>query len=193
MRDTLAFFVKAFSRLKRRVWSVVRVIWLNFTNFGYYRPLPMSTMIYGRVLTLESPTRLHMGPRGRIGDSVYFATGQKSEIVLGTEVFINLGCVLVASERIEIGERTSIAEYVSIRDQEHYVKKSVGTRDQGFRIKAVKIGRNVWIGRGAYIGPGSVIGDGCVIAANSVVSGGNFPPNVLIAGAPASIKKSIDS
>lgn len=131
-----------------------------------------------------------MGPNGRLGDSVYFATGRDSYIELGTEVFLNIGCVLVASKRIEIGDQTSIAEYVTIRDQEHRVKSGIGTRGQGYHTSPVKIGRGVWIGRGVYIGPGVEIGDGCVVAANSVVKG-TFPPNVLIAGAPAKIKRSI--
>lgn len=131
-----------------------------------------------------------MGPRGKIGGSVYFATGRESRIEIGEKVFINLGCVLVASELIEIGPRCSIAEYVTIRDQEHRVAPGEGTRDQGFQVAPVRIGKDVWIGRGVYIGPGVTIGDGSVVAANSVVRG-HFPANVLIAGAPAVIKKEI--
>lgn len=180
--------VKAISRGVRRLQSLLRVVFLNFSNFGYYYPLPLSTIVYGRVLTLEAPTRLKMGKYGRIGDSAYFATGLHSEIILGSEVFINVGCVIVSSERIEIGSRTSVAEYVTIRDQEHKVAQGGGTRGTGFEIAPVHIGKNVWIGRGSYIGPGTRIGDGCVVGANSVVHG-TFPSNVLIAGAPATVKK----
>ena len=182
--------VKALSRALRRTRSLLRVLWYNATNFGYYAPLPLSTYIYGRILTLEAPTRVRMGPNGKIGDSVYFATGKQSSIEIGDSVYINLGCVIVASERIEIRRSTSIAEYVTIRDQEHRVNPGLGTRDQGFVLAPITIGEAVWIGRGVYIGPGTKIGDGCVVAANSVVKG-SFPPNVLIAGAPAVIKREI--
>ena len=190
MPGALAVGVKAISRGTGKLASALRVVWYNATRFAYHRPLPFSTTVYGRILTLEAPTRLRMGPSGRIGDGVYFATGLRSEIVIGKEVFINLGCVIVASERVEIGDRSSVAEYVSIRDQEHVVSPGKGTRDQGFKIAPVQIGKNVWIGRGSYIGPGTTIGDGSVVAANSVVRG-QFPADVLIAGAPAEVKRKL--
>lgn len=189
MRGAL-ILVKALSRIHLRVRSLLALSWHNLTNFGFHCPLPLSTIIYGRILTLESPTRLRLGRRCRVGDSSYFATARAAEILVGDDVNINLGCVFVACELIRIGSRTSIAEYVSIRDQEHRVAAGMGTRDQGYRVAPILIGENVWIGRGAYIGPGTVLGDGCVVAANSVVKG-QFPPNVLVAGAPAVIKRSI--
>ena len=190
MYSTIEVVVKVVSRVRRRTTSLLRVLWHNATNFCYYSSLPLSTTVYGRILTLDAPTRVRMGANGKIGDSVYFATGGESRIEIGHSVFINLGCVIVASELIEIGQNTSIAEYVTIRDQEHRVIRGKGTRDQGYVVAPVKIGKAVWIGRGSYIGPGVSIGDGCVIAANSVVKG-IFPPNVLIAGAPAVIKREI--
>lgn len=186
----MSLVIKGVSRGVRRLQSILRVAFLNVSNFGYYDSLPLSTIVYGRVLTLEAPTRLKMGAHGRIGDSVYFATGLDSEIILGSEVFINIGCVIVSSKRIEIGSRTSIAEYVTIRDQEHEVAPGGGTRGAGFKVAPIQIGKNVWIGRGVYIGPGTRIGDGCVIGANSVVHG-TFPSNVLIAGAPATVKRDL--
>ena len=190
MFSAVEIAVKGVSRVRRKATSLLRVLWHNATNFAYHAPLPLSTTVYGRILTLEAPTRVRMGPHGKIGDSVYFATGKASHIEIGERVFINLGCVIVASKLIKIGARTSIAEYVTIRDQEHRVVPGHGTRDQGFNVAPVSIGEDVWIGRGVYIGPGVTIGDGCVVAANSVVRS-SFPPGVLIAGVPAVVKKEI--
>lgn len=58
-------------------------------------------------------------------------------------------------------------------------------------IASVTIGSNVFIGYGSTILPGVKIGDNVVIGANSVVSK-NIPSNVVAAGVPAKIIKSID-
>mgnify|MGYP002672982789 FL=1 len=57
--------------------------------------------------------------------------------------------------------------------------------------KEIWIGENVWIGAGAIVLPGCRIGNNCVIAAGSVVCR-DIPDNVMVAGVPAKIKKSIE-
>ncbi|MEP5151427.1 acyltransferase, partial [Planktotalea sp.] len=91
---------------------------------------------------------------------------------------------------IKIGDRVAIGEQVSIRDQQHIHTIGKGVRDQGFEVAPVMIGANTWIGRGVFIGPGTRIGKDCIVAANSVVHG-EFPDGVLIAGAPAKVRKSL--
>ena len=53
---------------------------------------------------------------------------------------------------------------------------------------SIKIGNHVWIGLGAIIFKGVTIGDGAAIAAGSIVLK-DVPPNSLVAGVPAQIKK----
>jgi acetyltransferase-like isoleucine patch superfamily enzyme len=125
-----------------------------------------------------------------IGHDVFFQAARRGSIVLGSSVSVNTGCHIVASESVEIGDNVAIGEFVSIRDQEHQFKPATGVRGQGFRVGPVTIGSNVWIGRGVYIGPGALISEGSIVAANSVVRD-VFPPNVLIAGAPATIRRRI--
>lgn len=52
----------------------------------------------------------------------------------------------------------------------------------------IVIGKDVWIGARAIILPGVHIGDYSVVAAGSVVTK-DVPSGVLVAGAPAVIKK----
>ncbi|MGE0665701.1 MAG: acyltransferase [Sphingomonadales bacterium] len=180
--------VRAASHVLHRLACKARLLRYNLTLFGFYRAAPWSTTIYGRLLSLHVPCRVSMGRRCHLGDGTYFATTLQSVIRIGDDVTVNLGCVLVAVEGISIGDRVAIAEYVSIRDQEHRFAPGSGVRGQGFTTAPVEIGDNVWIGRGAYVGPGSRIGANSIIGAGSVVRG-EFPPGVLIAGAPATIRK----
>ncbi|MER8785431.1 acyltransferase [Mesorhizobium sp. M1006] len=167
-----------------------RLAYYNLTLFGWYKTAPWSTTIYGRINRLHVPIRISLGKNCRLGNDLYLATARAAEIVIADDVNINLGCVLVAVERIAIGARTSIAEYVSIRDQAHRFETGLGTRGLGFKSAPIQIGENVWIGRGAFIGPGTTIGANSIVGANSVVHG-TFPPNVLIAGVPATVRKQL--
>lgn len=156
----------------------------------FFKKLGRGVMFRGRV-RLPLPLRnISIGDSCDIGDAVYFHTGRAAQITIGDSCLFNTGCHLVANESITIGDNVSVGEYVSIRDQDHLFNVETGVVGQGYKVAPVVIGDNVWIGRGAYIGPGTRIERGTIIGANSVVRG-IFPGNVLIAGAPAIVKKKL--
>jgi acetyltransferase-like isoleucine patch superfamily enzyme len=164
---------------------------LRWTCPLFFKGVGKRCFFMGR-LRLPLPLRnVTIGNDCVIGDSVYFQTGRSSHIVIGQNCSLNSGCHIIANERIAIGDNVAIAEYVSIRDQEHRFSPDTGVRGQGYHVAPVAIGSNVWIGRGVYIGPGTTIERGSIVGANSVVQG-VFPPNVLIAGAPATVKRKLD-
>ena len=156
----------------------------------FFERIGQGTQFTGRVRLPMPFRKIRIGRECMIGHDVFFQTGRFSHIQIGDAVSLNSGCHLVASQSITIGNNVAIGEYVSIRDQEHRFTPETGVRGQGFHVAPVTIGENVWIGRGVYIGPGTQIGSGSIVAANSVVRG-TFPPNVLIAGAPAKIRRCI--
>ena len=88
------------------------------------------------------------------------------KIILGNRCFVNRNCMIVAHEKITIGDGTTIGPNVCIYDHDHNYKK-IGQND--FISKPISIGKNVWIGAGAIIMKGVEIGDGAVIAAGTVV------------------------
>ncbi len=164
--------------------------WYNLRAFIWHKPAPFSTRFYGALRFSHLPCRVEIGQRCGFGDGITLAPAMNGVITIGDESTLNQGCVLVASERISIGRRVAVGEYVSIRDQEHNFVPGKGVRNQGFRVAPVEIGDCTWIGRNVFIGPGTRIGRSCIVGANSVVHG-TFPDGVLIAGSPAVIKKRV--
>ncbi|WP_340587914.1 acyltransferase [Erythrobacter alti] len=184
----MASLLTAISAGFQKITMALRWAWYNLRVFVWHSPAPAGTRFYGPIQFSHLPCRIELGQDCVLGENLLLAPGRKAVIQIGDETTINRGSVLVASERITIGKRVAIAEYVSIRDQEHIHVPGKGVRDQGFSIDPVEIGDFSWIGRNTYIGPGTKIGRDCIVGANSVVRG-VFPDGVLIAGAPAVIKK----
>lgn len=171
-------------------WWYFKGLLLRLVSPLYFERLGPRAQFTGRVRLPMPFRKIRIGRDAMIGHDVFFQTGRHSRITIGDGVSLNTGCHIVASESIVIGDGVAVGEYVSIRDQDHRFTPETGVRGQGFRIEPVVIGDNVWIGRGVHIGPGTKIGAGSIVAANSVVRG-KFPPGVLLAGAPATIRRRI--
>lgn len=133
-------------------------------------------------------SNIRIGSNVVIKYNVYFQTGKHSSIRIGDGCMINSFTHIVAADKIKIGNDVAIAERVTIRDQEHLFAKDKSVRGTGFKSEPIIIGDNCWIGCGVYIGPGTKLRSGTIVGANSVVSG-EFPANVVIAGAPAKVVK----
>lgn len=123
---------------------------------------------------------------------------QRSEIIasggtlsIGDGAFVGTGTFIVARQSITIGDHALIAEYVTIRDQDHRYGGDVPTAKNGFETSPIVIGDNVWIGAKATITRGVTIGDNAVIAAGAVVID-DIPPNAIVGGVPAKILKMIN-
>lgn len=147
------------------------------------------------------PADLHIGAGVRVrvtdGGTTSFAAGcsidrhatvivKGGRLDVGANGYIGTGAVLVARESIRIGEGVLIAEYVSIRDQEHAFDGVSPTHMNGFRTAPIVIGNNVWLGAKVTVTMGVTIGDNAVIGANSVVTR-DIPANAVAAGAPARV------
>jgi acetyltransferase-like isoleucine patch superfamily enzyme len=108
---------------------------------------------------------------------------------IGPRSFVGTGSFIVSCLSIEIGSDALIAEYVSIRDQEHdFSDASRPIRSQGRVTAAVRIGADVWIGAKATVLKGSTIGDHSIVGANAVVIG-DLPANSICVGVPARVKR----
>jgi len=108
------------------------------------------------------------------------------ELTVESAGHIGIGSVIVARESIHIGRDVLIAEYVTIRDQDHAFGGKTSTTTSGFSTSPIVIGNNVWLGAKARVTKGVTIGDNTVIGANSVVTR-DIPANVLAVGVPARV------
>ena len=126
----------------------------------------------------------------RLGDGVSIGRHAlvlcKGDLTIGPRGFLGQGCVVAASESIEIGADALIAEYVTIRDQDHEFEGENSTASNGMRVSPIKIGDNVWIGAKATIVRGVAIGENAVIGANAVVTK-DVPANAVVVGVPARV------
>lgn len=126
-----------------------------------------------------------------LGHNLSIQTVKGSKIKIGNNVTINDNCFITALFGIDIGEGTSIAENVSIRDFNHcYAQKKIPLKEQGFEGDKIIIGKNCWLCKGCIILPGVTIGDGAVVAANAVVTK-DVPSYTVVGGVPAKLIKTI--
>lgn len=106
-------------------------------------------------------------------------------IFFGDFVYINSNTLIVAKEKIEIGNNVLIGPNVIINSGMHnYNDSSKTIREQGHACKPITIQDDVWIGANSVIMPGVTIEKGAIIGAGSIVTH-SIPSYVVAVGAPA--------
>lgn len=149
---------------------------------------------FARRVQISDGVQLRTHDDGRIMIGEGTSIGRGSEIVggggvvwIGRNVRIGRGCVIVARSSIRIGDGTQLAEYVTIRDQDHDTNGDTPVRSSGFLVDAIEIENDVWIGAKASVLRGSKVGSRSVVAAHAVVKS-VVPADVVVVGIPAKIK-----
>ncbi len=124
------------------------------------------------------------GENFRIEDGCRFMGEPK--ISVGKNFYANAYCHLLGE--ITIGDNVMLGPKVVVWGRNHGTKAGIPMREQPSDAAPVLIGNDVWIGANATILKGVVIHDGAVVAAGSVVNR-DVPPNAIVAGVPAVVKK----
>lgn len=110
-------------------------------------------------------------------------------ISIGSDVYINFGCVILDCGQVSIGNNTLIGPNVGLFSGNHTTdaeERATG----GLIPKPITIGNRVWICGNVSIVPGVTIGDDSIIGAGSVVTR-DIPSGVIAAGNPCRVLRKI--
>lgn len=181
---------------KKGLILILRLIFVPFYDAKYLRGRYFDESFTGWIWAAQGvffQRILRRNPSARYPVSPSTCIDDPSNLIFDPNDLQNLmhtGCYFSNAHggTIIIGSGTVIAPNVGIVTTHH--KLTDVTQHQ--EPKDVIIGRNCWLGMGSVILPGVTLGDGVVVAANAVVTQ-SFPiGSQLLAGAPATVKKSIE-
>lgn len=129
--------------------------------------------------------RIFFGP-GCAVDRYATLIAKGGQLVVGDNTYVGIGATICARQFIRIGCNVLIAEYVTIRDQDHAFSPDSPTAVSGFKSAPIAIGDNVWLGAKVTVTKGVTIGKNSVIGANAVVTK-DIPANAVAVGSPARV------
>lgn len=110
-------------------------------------------------------------------------------ITIGSDVYINFGCVILDCGQVTIGNNTLIGPNVGIYDANHVLDAEERIAG-GLKPGNVHIGNRVWIGGNTILLPNITIGDDTVIGAGSIVTH-DIPSGVVAVGNPCYVLRKI--
>lgn len=128
-----------------------------------------------------------------VGDNVWIEPDFRCEfgknITIGSDVYINFGCIILDCGQVSIGNNTLIGPNVGIFSGNH-TTDAEERASGGLIPKPITIGNRVWICGNVSIVPGVNIGDDTIIGAGSVVTH-DIPSGVIAAGNPCRVLRKI--
>ncbi|WP_310963374.1 DapH/DapD/GlmU-related protein [Nocardioides terrisoli] len=106
-----------------------------------------------------------------------------TNLTLGKDIFINMGCRFQDTGGITIGDGSLIGHGSTLTTIDH----GIDPDRRGDMIPApINIGRKVWLGASVTVVPGVRIGDGAIVGAGAVVTK-DVPAHAIVAGVPAKL------
>lgn len=156
---------------------------VNFNGYPIISRAPNSTIRIGDRCTFNSAKR---SVRIMMNRRCTFSTTLKgAEIHLGENVGLS-GVIIVAREKVRIGDNVMIGAYSTIIDNDFHNSDPKYRYERNIPSSPVTIEDGCFIGMNCMILKGVRIGKNSVIAANSVVLS-SIPPNSVAIGNPCKV------
>ena len=138
-----------------------------------YKYSPYIRLFPNTSIFLRNKGGICLGKNVKI-DSGAIIASNGGTISLGNSVGIGKNNIIVAQEKIMIGEGTILAPNVFVYDHDHEFDSKSGVKIKNYLCESVTIGINCWIGANTVILRGTHIGDNCLVGAGCVLKG-NYP------------------
>lgn len=180
---------------KEMIWKAVsnpRLLFYSLNaqlQIALRAKVPLSVRLRGRIRIAGAGDVIFGNGVTMIGNvvPVEIISHRNARVVIGGQSFINYGVSISAHQEVVIGQRCKIGHYVFIMDNNQH---DLRDRTKLPESAPVVVEDDVWIGAHSIILPGVRIGRNSVIGAGSVVKE-DVPPDCLVAGNPASVKRSL--
>jgi len=188
MRSLFLSCIRAVRRLSRVTCNSFRIFLARACSNESSIPSDLQ-IEYGVKIVATDGGEIQFGPSSAV-DRFATVIVKYGKLSVGRNLYLGVGSIIVARESVTIGENVLIAEYVTIRDQDHAMSPIEGRGRVGFTSSPVVIGNNVWLGAKVTVTKGVTIGNNVVVGANSVVTH-DLPDNCVALGAPARLIRTL--
>jgi len=160
---------------------------VRFNGISHFFRMPESSIIIGNYNRFRSDFTSNLVGINR--KCLIATLRKKAMLTIGDHCGLS-GTVIGAAKNIEIGDRVLFGANSFVTDFDWHNSDPELRHQECHNAKSVKIENNVWLGMNTIVLKGVTIGENSVIGANSVVVG-DIPSNVIAAGNPCRVIKSI--
>jgi acetyltransferase-like isoleucine patch superfamily enzyme len=163
----------------------------QFYGVAYFHRRPLSFITIGDNCVFRSDSKSNLVGVNR--HCMISTLRENSQIIIGNSCGFS-GTVVGSAEYIHIGNNVLCGANTLITDTDWHPVDPVARlkKDGTSESKPVYIEDNVWLGINCIVLKGVTIGTNSIIGANSVVTK-NIPSNVIAAGNPCKVIKTIQS
>ena len=183
--------------VKRFVFVKLRILkykWLSNCNEVFGQPELFHPLLLSGEGKISFGQNVQIGvinsPKYYSNYSYFEVRNKESQIVIGNNVTFNNNCSIEVLSKVIIHDNVLIGVNCSLLDNDgHHL--AIDKRVSGIPNYApILINKNVFIGDNVTILKGVTIGENTIVGNGSIVTK-NIPANVIVAGNPAQIIKSI--